>query len=180
MFNGLSNDNDKRREAFVPDSVVTISGGELLYKGPTASHAFGRLSGEIVSVDVEEDARRICVNLIAPSGMKVQMALPDEGGQTLRVLLPLATVGRFSGRTMNIDVAPEMKDGEVRAAIKVYDGNRPLEWKLLKNDRPATKEGWLALARKIARDIQGVIEKEWSDRAIPRVAPDIDDVPEGL
>lgn len=178
MFNGLSNSDT--RPAFTPDTVVTISDGRIMYRGPSALHAFGRLTGEVVGIDVNEDMARVDICIVGPSSRRILLALPLAGGQTLRTLLPLASVKRYAGHRLDIDVAPSEKDGAVRAMVTVRDGEDTLEWAVPRDRIPALKEGRVALTRDLVSDICTRIDHEAAMKDIPRVAPDIDDEPEGL
>jgi len=178
MFKGLSN-NDTH-PAFEPDTVVTITDGQLMYRGPSSLHAFGRLTGEVVDISMNEDIERVDICIVGPSSRKILLALPLAGGQTLRTLLPLASVKRYTGHRLDFDVTPSVRNEIVRALVTIHDGNDILEWSVPKEQVPVTKEGRISLTRELVSDIRARIDHEAELRGIPRVAPDIDEEPEGL
>lgn len=178
MFNGLSN-NDTH-PAFEPDTVVTITDGQLMYRGPSSLHAFGRLTGEVVDISMNEDIERVDICIVGPSSRKILLALPLAGGQTLRTLLPLASVKRYTGHRLDFDVTPSVRNEIVRALVTIHDGSDALGWAVPKEQVPVTKEGRISLTRELVSDIRARIDHEAAMKDIPRVAPDIDDEPEGL
>lgn len=180
MFQGLTNNNSKT-VSFAPDTVLTISDGQFVYRDAnTVPHPFGRFSGELVYAVCEEEIGRVSLGFVASSGRKVMVMLPPAGGQTLRLLLPLAAVRAYRGRYLGIDVKPEMKNGKIRADVSVYDGNEKVSWTLAAEDAPKDKEGVAALVSSLISDINAKLSHESNDKSGGRVAPDIDDVPEGL
>lgn len=178
MYSGLTN-NDTR-PAFIPDTVVTIGDGHLVYRGPTALHPFGRLTGTVTDIAVDDAKESVDIYVVAATGRNILVTLPVAAPQTLRMLLPLASAKRFAGSHLNIDVTPERKDGAIRAAIRITDGEDDLAWAVPKEEIPRGAEGRMLLVRQLAGDIRTRLEHERGPATIPRVAPDIDDVPEGL
>lgn len=179
MFQGLSNNDEK--PAYKPDTVITITKGQFAYQGPDSVHYFGYLSGELLAADLDPKIGRVHLCFLQASGRKVSIVLPESGAQTLNLLLPLAGAKTYRGRRLDIVTTPDSRpDGSIRTKIQVKDGNAVLPAAAEGYVAPKTKEEIPGAVHGLVSDIRVRLAYEKEKNEIPRVAPDIDEVKEGL
>lgn len=179
MFNGLS--NEKRQEAV---RTMTVENGQFVFCSGGTEHRFGHFVGVLTGVAVDEAGGVVTLSFTPPSGKPLVVPLPMTEGSSLRMLLPLASVPSFLGRPLDIRV--EAQDGEggvVKTIVTVKAGGKVMPWAIHKQEIPRVREALPPMLQRLAKMIAMTMEKD-AQRAreinAPRVAPDIDDNPEGL
>lgn len=194
MFGGLSGNIgfEPRRTA------LTIEGGQFLFMPENGGPArcFNHLAGELVRATYDETAGSFLFLFRTGAGRDVTLSVPADTGPAVGLILSLASVKGFAGCTLGIDVTPDETPRGTFTKVTVTAGGKKVPWAREPKDIPpvARREHngrtvidasariavLKGLADTISERIAGGGARAAADDEPWRVAPDIDDVPEGL